>query len=278
MRTSARKQKSSSKCQQGPPPSHTKQKGLSRTQWFFFLYLTQTAKHRANFHRLARLGWALSPPEEGNVYWGTDLNGVSKWCLSERDLGTAGEQFSDLSGSVSESQGCSFPHKLFQGHGLKPGVSVTWLRGTFLAFLFPPAGWVCGEHQGTFSKHPPGMGLSSNIACKSLLRLPVLCQGMLKIWALSSRLQAPQDLPGEGLLSPSFLPPLLHRVWAVSVWTRWWRRPLEVWGLLDQWCYLLLPERWWHLTPVGCDSPKHVCHPPEASGHCWREGTSVIHF
>ena len=27
----------------------------------------------------------------------------------------------------------------------------------------------------------------------------MLCQGMFKIWALNSRLQAPQDLPGEGL-------------------------------------------------------------------------------
>lgn len=43
------------------------------------------------------------------------------------------------------------------------------------------------------------MGLSSTIACENLLKLPVLLQGMWKIWALTSRLQAPQDLPGEGL-------------------------------------------------------------------------------
>lgn len=73
------------------------------------------------------------------------------------------------------------------------------LQGTFLAFLLLPAGWARREHQGTLSKHPPGIWLASTIACESLLRLLVLCQGMLKIWALTSRLQAPQGLPGEGL-------------------------------------------------------------------------------
>lgn len=56
-----------------------------------------------------------------------DLNGASKWCLSERDLGTVGEQFDDLPGSAGESRDCSFPHKLFQEDGLNTGVSVTWL-------------------------------------------------------------------------------------------------------------------------------------------------------
>lgn len=82
------------------------------------------------------------------------------------------------------------------------------LRGTFLAFLLPPAGGVCGEHQGTLPKRPPGMGLSSTAACESLLHLPVLCQGLLEIWALTSRLQAPQDLPCEGLPFTLFSSPL----------------------------------------------------------------------
>lgn len=68
--------------------------------------------------------------------------------------------------------------------------------------------------------------------------------------------------------------PLLHHVWAMSVWTRWGWWPLEVWGLLDQWCYLLLPETWQHLTPLGCDSPEDVCHPSD----CSKEGPSVISF
>lgn len=77
MRTSARKQKRSSKYQEGP--THKTKRTFMHTM-IFFLSLTQMAKHRVNFHCLARLGWALSPPKEGNVYWGTDLNGVSKWC------------------------------------------------------------------------------------------------------------------------------------------------------------------------------------------------------
>lgn len=107
-------------------PTHKTKRTFMHTM-IFFLYLTHMAKHRANFHCLAGLGWALSLRKEGNVYWGTDLNGVCKWCLSEPDLGTAGEQFNDLSVSAGESRGCSFPYKLFQGDGLKPGVSVTWL-------------------------------------------------------------------------------------------------------------------------------------------------------
>jgi len=71
--------------------------------------------------------------------------------------------------------------------------------GTFLAFLLLPAGWVYREHEGTLPRHPPGMGLSSIISCESLLRLPVLCQGMLENWALTTRLQVALDLPGEGL-------------------------------------------------------------------------------
>jgi len=215
MRTSTRNQKSSLKCQQAPTPTHETKRTFMHTM-FFFLYLTQTAKHRANFHSLGRLGWALSPPKEGNVYWGTDLNGVSKWCLRECDLGTAGKQFSDLSGSTGESQGCSFPHNMIQGDGLKPGLSVPWLTVVLRNKLHHLAAWVCVEywnyrHTGQMSPpgtcpaslHPPGMGLSSTIACEHLLRLPELFQGMLEVWALNSR---PQDLPDEGPPSATFLP------------------------------------------------------------------------
>lgn len=204
----------------GPHP-HTRDKKDFHAHNVFFLYLTQTAKHRANFHSLGRLGWALSPPKEGNVYWGTDLNGVSKWCLRACDLGTAGKQFSDLSGSTGESQGCSFPHNMIQGDGLKPGLSVpllTVVPRNKLTFLHYPAAWVCMEywnywHTGQMSPpgtcpaslHPPGMELSSTIACEPHLRLPEVFQGMLEVRALNSR---PQDLADEGLPSAIFLPHL----------------------------------------------------------------------
>lgn len=42
---------------------------------------------------------------------------MSKRCSNERELGTAGEKFNDLSGSAGESLGCPFPHELFQADG-----------------------------------------------------------------------------------------------------------------------------------------------------------------
>lgn len=172
MRTSARKQKSSSKCQQGPPPPTHKTKRTFMRTTIFFLYLTHMAKHRANFHHLARLGWAPSPPKEENVYWGADLNGVSKWCLNECELGTAGEKFNDLWGSAGESQGCPFPHKLFQADGLKPGVSVTWLIVALRNALgISASSGQLGMRGGTLFIQLPGMGLSlllwnsSQVAC-----------------------------------------------------------------------------------------------------------------
>lgn len=127
MRTSARKQKSSSKCQQGPPPPHTRQKGLSCTQWFVSCIWLRRPSTEQIFTVWPDLGGLCLLPKREMFIEEQDLNGASKWCLSERDLGTVGEQFDDLPGSAGESRDCSFPHKLFQEDGLNTGVSVTWL-------------------------------------------------------------------------------------------------------------------------------------------------------
>lgn len=168
----------------------------------FFFPLTQMAKHRANFHCLARLGWALSPPKEGKAYWGTDLNGVSKWCLNEPDLGTAGERFSNLPGGVGETQGCFFLHKLFRADSrnqvfLLLGSSLLW--GTFLAFLLPSAGWVCGKQQLYPVQTPAWDEPSLHHCLWKSSQAALCCQGMMKVWALTSRLQEVQDMPCEGL-------------------------------------------------------------------------------
>lgn len=256
MKTSAKQQKIALKYQQGPHP-HAQDKRDFHAHNDFFLVSDSYGQAQSKFSLSGRAWVGSVSSQRGKCLLRNRPNGVSKWCMSEHGLGTAGEQFNDLSGSAGESQGCSFPHKLFQGDGLKPGVPVTCL---IVAMRHIPGISASSCRSGTWG--PPGHpaqtptadGAFPHCCLCSSLRLLVLCQGMKKIWVLTLRLQAPPNLPGEGLTL--FLHALLHHVWAVSVWTRWRRRPLEVWGLLDQWCYLLLPERWWHLTPLGCDPPE----------------------
>lgn len=177
MRTSAGKQKRSLKCQEGRHTSTDKTKRTFIHTMIFFLFLTQMAEHRTNFHCLARLGWALSPPKEGNVYWRTELNGVSMWCLNEPDLGTAGGRFNNFQVVLVRPRAASFsvnsfrqiaetrcfyylPHHCSKEH--------SW------HFCFLLQAGYAGSTCCTLSKHLPGRGLTPPLLLKVLPGCSVL--------------------------------------------------------------------------------------------------------
>lgn len=199
------------------PHPHTQDKKDFHAHNDFFLVSDSYGQAQSKFS-LSGWAWVGSvSPQRGKCLLRNRPNGVSKWCLSEHGLGTAGEQFNDLSGSAGESQGCSFPHKLFQGDVLKPGVPVTWL---IIAMRHIPGISASSCRSGMWgplgypAQTPTADGAFLHCCLGKSLRVLVLCQGMMKTWVLDLETSStPEPARWRShLLPPRSAPPCLSHV------------------------------------------------------------------